>query len=1025
MKLKLFYLSMFTVCMFSFKSHAQTDIDANGRSYSQIFDSLSTGLILNRIPYGTLYDRVYPWSGLTEWSMGDTTSVPHLFQSWFDAEQSVIDSLLRLHVYDTMRSAIQQQLFQMKLPIVVINFQFAYIDSMAESDGRTSVINGILTDNGLASPYLTKQVSIAGLPIDKIYSNKNYLLVFGSPTILNNTSVVIDSVILDNLTEGSQKRLSSGAPQAIQFTLTGSNVLKLTVKLNNGSWYVTHQIITVQDINSSTGGNANRLLSPTGPNCVPTNDLIESDIPFQGYTETQATTSFADYHIYYHTQSPTSTDCERVLRKPIIILDGFDPKNGRQYYDIYGNYLKNNDNNTLIGHDLRDKGYDVIILNFPVLGSSIQGQSGVSSLVIPADVKVNGGTQTISAFGRDGGADYIERNAFLLVKLIQEINATLVANGSTEKIVIVGPSMGGQISRYALAYMEKKNADGIPNMNHNTRLWVSFDSPHNGANIPLTFQKTLLFYGLVGQNVDAMDAYRSQIRSNAARQLLIEQVDGLNSTSNFHQTYYNNLQNNGLPNSNGYPQNLRKVSLVNGGGNGNQILGDGAEALNGVGRMTFLNLKVFELVNNFMPSPNVNARILRSGIFIKRIVRYIWENTFLTNNNNRGSMDAVPGGTFNTNYIIFTQFKDALEKDKIKQTWTTISTQHSFIPTISALGFKNPVFNWNNRVDNRNLICTNEIYFDNYYVPQTNQEHIYLNTSNVNWLTREIEDIVPCVTVCPGVSIQGVSSFCTSPSPMYTINNLPAGANVLWQTNPLSIATPNTPNAQQTSLNRYSDGSISLQATITNACNPTPPVTKSIYVGGPLQINNVTTEYTMVHCMVVRYRWTVIGATGATAYRWFSQNITQGTPPQLFWTSTGNQASSQSDGSCDQILITVEATNACSITPQAYSFMSDYCPPYMDEGCSYGGRSILVSPNPTMSAAQIEIIDQTTTQANSSQPKQIHQIRLINKVGVLKKTIIGNLTNKMTVDLSTLPTDVYSLMLFDGNRWFTQKIIKL
>lgn len=47
-------------------THAQTeiDIDPNGRSYSQIFDSLSTGLIPARIPYGTLYDRVYGWSGL-------------------------------------------------------------------------------------------------------------------------------------------------------------------------------------------------------------------------------------------------------------------------------------------------------------------------------------------------------------------------------------------------------------------------------------------------------------------------------------------------------------------------------------------------------------------------------------------------------------------------------------------------------------------------------------------------------------------------------------------------------------------------------------------------------------------------------------------------------------------------------------------------------------------------------------------------------------------------------------------------
>src|SRR5476651_70080 len=79
----------------------------------------------------------------------------------------------------------------------------------------------------------------------------------------------------------------------------------------------------------------------------------------------------------------------------------------------------------------------------------------------------------------DGGADYIQRNAYTLVKIIQDINSKLVASGSSEKLVVVGPSMGGLISRYALTYMEQHSLD------HNTRLWVSFDSPHLGANIPI------------------------------------------------------------------------------------------------------------------------------------------------------------------------------------------------------------------------------------------------------------------------------------------------------------------------------------------------------------------------------------------------------------------------------------------------------------------------------------------------------------------------------------------------------------
>lgn len=68
----------------------ESEIEANGRTFQQIFDSLTTGLIKSRIPYGYLYNRVYPWTQLDEWQDGDTTSMYGLFQRWFDVEQSYV-----------------------------------------------------------------------------------------------------------------------------------------------------------------------------------------------------------------------------------------------------------------------------------------------------------------------------------------------------------------------------------------------------------------------------------------------------------------------------------------------------------------------------------------------------------------------------------------------------------------------------------------------------------------------------------------------------------------------------------------------------------------------------------------------------------------------------------------------------------------------------------------------------------------------------------------------------------------------
>ena len=78
----------------------------------------------------------------------------------------------------------------------------------------------------------------------------------------------------------------------------------------------------------------------------------------------------------------------------------------------------------------------------------------------------------------------MERNGLALVTLIEELNRQLQAAGSTEKIVVIGPSMGGQIARYALSLQHGSNG-----LAHNTRLYLSLDSPHNGVNIPIGLQR--------------------------------------------------------------------------------------------------------------------------------------------------------------------------------------------------------------------------------------------------------------------------------------------------------------------------------------------------------------------------------------------------------------------------------------------------------------------------------------------------------------------------------------------------------
>ena len=750
MKIKIFTLLLTVIVATIFTpATAQTemDIDANSKNYSQIFDSLSTGLIPSRIPYAVLYDRVNGWSGLDDWQGGDTTSVRRLLQSWYDIEQSYFDSMQRPNRYINMRTKMQEKIYAVNLPIIALYNNFSFIDTLAYTDGRMTLNNGMLTDNNVALPYVTKQICMAGFGLDKIVANKNYTLQLDSALQFINNGFVIDNiqiVTINNLTTGLQYVVNNTNTQLIQFTQIGSNVLQFTITTTLGASFIAHQIVTVQD-NGYVEGIAQRP-DPTGPSCFPSNELVESTIPFQGYGETIATNSFADYHIYYHTINLNGTDnCQRILKKPIIIIDGFDPQDANPYFKIYKNYLKylSNGNDVFLGDDLRDKGYDVIILNFPKLGSTVDGINGVPNLSIPSNVKVNGTTNTINKFERDGGTDYMERNAFILVKLIQQVNTTLAANGSTEKLVVIGPSMGGQISRYALAYMEKQQSLGVPNMNHNTRLFLSFDSPNDGANIPLALAHNLDFFGNFAGQQEAKDKYDQSLHSIAARQLLIEQLDGKNSTAPFYQTFFNNIRNGGLSNSGGYPINLRKIALLNGNGKSIKTYNEGDKIFNIHGVQS--RILGFIADDNFMPNIGSTLQIARTRLFDKKKPIYnsiLYNGWYYVNNQNiRGSMDVVQGSTFDANKAVYNGFIKSLKDVHIDppNILSPLKPNHCFIPSISAIGFRNSNFNWNTTVTDRNLLCNNEIFFDNYFIPPTNEEHITLTTENVAWLTQEID----------------------------------------------------------------------------------------------------------------------------------------------------------------------------------------------------------------------------------------------------------------------------------------------
>lgn len=490
-----------------------------------------------------------------------------------------------------------------------------------------------------------------------------------------------------------------------------------------------------------------------------------------------------------------------MLNKPIIIIDGFDPEDNRKIDPQSPNYNKDSKSvKELMAYDhdnnfdtpkkdliekLNNLGYDVVIVNHPVN----------------------------KANGIDGGSDYIERNAFTLISLIRHINATKQGNDPN---VIIGPSMGGLISRYALAYMEKKLAETGDNTkwNHETRLWVSFDSPHQGANIPIGVQKGIEYFADKLFNEGAKEFIDDQLSRPATKQMLVNHYK--NNTSlpvgapNFRNRFQNDLDNLGMP------QNLRKISLIN---------GSITSALNGVSSAQTLKIEGDIDSFIFIPYLPVTSIVLTTltNIFANGVLsnfyhttnkkygndetftfdggirgKFLWwewwtsRKSFKSKPKSMGGYDISPGGYFNAQQIVADQ---SISKDTYLyvifnagvQTGATVyDPTQSFIPTKSALAYTGSNI-LDEVIGDKNRVCSGNTPFDSYFAPENNEEHITLTAKNVDWLKKELNNNPQLPSVYKNFvfsSLSGDLAVCDTKTNIYNLD-IPSscsGFTITWTT---------------------------------------------------------------------------------------------------------------------------------------------------------------------------------------------------------------------------------------------------
>lgn len=477
------------------------------------------------------------------------------------------------------------------------------------------------------------------------------------------------------------------------------------------------------------------------------------------------------------------------------------------------------------------------------------------------------------------GTDHIQNNAYVLQEVIDWVNEN---KSTTNQNVVLGESMGGLVARYALKDMEDNGR------NHDTRLYVSMDSPHQGANIPISFQYALkhvrrqyistgIPYLGTQYAVKLLNFYFNAKWVNphqvvnitdrpSVRQMLINHIEDNYSLNNStHQAFLQEMQELG------YPLQTRNIAISNGSmcgetqsfnpndllvsydGQGNtrflgDIIGMGLGPIAGVlTAKPQVLLGVLPGQNRF--SIDLKARAHPNGIggneIYKNKISYtkklLWVLPIKTNITNKSlpsiagvlPYDYYGGGQ----YFLLRDVPDLISEAQDKNWFAKYNatafaeTWFSFIPTPSSLDIQAT----NNSEYLRSYGSTGTTTpFDNFITAvqnngtSSNERHTFYTPRNGDWLAEELNGntpIVDCSYACSTTDIQGVNPVCSTTN-QYTVSNY--NGAIHWSVSPSTKASINSNGL----LTKLGNGEVTVTARITGACG-IRTIDKTVWLGVP------------------------------------------------------------------------------------------------------------------------------------------------------------------------------------------------
>lgn len=403
--MKHFYLSivLLFVAIFSFSQ----GIENNPEFKAQI-DYMFQHLEKTRVPHGLLKDYALELAKMEDYAgqLSDTNQV--YVQNYLDIMRTLFSAQINTSVIDSvdiLQKQIEDYTTNNEIILSGLTYEYAYIRQDALTGGFITYQNEQVFDkytNGVwQNPYLTKRV-IAFSPIDTVYEGLNQ--TFRLPVSFYKTNLSGNTIQFDAGDGLGFRNMPPDNSIQVNYATTGYKTLTFKVSVN-GTQLLSHSKILIKDMP----------FMPMSINIHNTDTLfISSNELFEGKR------AYGYMTIFY-------ANPDKIIRKPLIVAEGFDPghilspssKHGENDVRDFINSIEN-DANSLYQY-FSNNDYDIIYIDW-----------------------IN-------------GTDDIRRNAKLLKTAINMVNQRKAS--SSVKNVIIGQSMGGLVTRWALKEMENEGTD--------------------------------------------------------------------------------------------------------------------------------------------------------------------------------------------------------------------------------------------------------------------------------------------------------------------------------------------------------------------------------------------------------------------------------------------------------------------------------------------------------------------------------------------------------------------------------------